>query len=120
MRYNADTGLGVPLFGGKTKGCKCCFSFKPANFNRGAIVMKATGMVRPVDTLGRIVIPREIRKMFDIKDGEDHFEIFVSDNQIVLKKYEPCCVFCSEVGDTVIMNDRIVCKNCIEKLQNLL
>ncbi len=82
--------------------------------------MKATGMVRPVDTLGRIVIPREIRKMFDIKDGEDHFEIFVSDNQIVLKKYEPCCVFCSEVGDTVIMNDRIVCKNCIEKLQKLL
>ena len=79
--------------------------------------MKATGMVRPVDTLGRIVIPREIRKMFDIKDGEDHFEIFVSDNQIVLKKYEPCCVFCSEVGDTVIMNDRIVCKNCIEKRQ---
>ena len=50
--------------------------------------MKATGMVRPVDTLGRIVIPREIRKMFDIKDGEDHFEIFVSDNQIILKKYK--------------------------------
>lgn len=81
--------------------------------------MKATGMVRPVDTLGRIVIPREIRKMFNIEDGKDHFEIFLSDSQIVLKKYEPCCIFCGEMAETVVLNDRIVCKNCIQKLQDL-
>lgn len=81
--------------------------------------MKATGMVRPVDTLGRVVIPREIRKQFDIVDGVDNFEIFVDGDKIILRKYQPSCIFCGEMDDTVNLNNHIVCKRCVEKLSDL-
>lgn len=48
--------------------------------------MKATGVVRRIDELGRIVIPKEIRKNFRIKEGEN-VEIYIDDNNIILKKY---------------------------------
>ena len=48
--------------------------------------MKATGVVRRIDELGRIVIPKEIRKNFRIKEGEN-IEIFIEDENIILKKY---------------------------------
>ena len=48
--------------------------------------MKATGVVRRIDDLGRIVIPKEIRRNLRIRDGES-LEIFVDDNNIVLKKF---------------------------------
>lgn len=50
--------------------------------------MKATGIVRKVDDLGRIVLPRELRRIKQINEG-DPIEIFVEDNLIVLHKYEP-------------------------------
>lgn len=81
--------------------------------------MKATGMVRPVDNLGRVVIPREIRKQFDITNGEDSFEIFVDEDKIVLKKYQPSCIFCGELNDTVTYNGHIVCRACAEKISEL-
>ncbi len=55
--------------------------------------MKATGIVRKVDELGRVVLPIELRNKFDIK-VKDPIEIFVDGSSIVLKKYEPNCVFC--------------------------
>ncbi len=55
--------------------------------------MKSTGIVRKVDELGRIVLPIEIRRTFDI-EIKDAVEIFVDDEYIVLKKYEPACIFC--------------------------
>lgn len=48
--------------------------------------MKATGVVRRIDELGRIVIPKEIRKNFRIKEGEN-IEIYIDDDNIILKKY---------------------------------
>ncbi len=50
--------------------------------------MKTTGVVRRIDDLGRIVIPKEIRKSLRIKDGES-LEIFLDNNNIILKKYYP-------------------------------
>ena len=50
--------------------------------------MKATGIVRPIDELGRVVIPKELRKVFQIKN-KDAMEIFVDDGMIDPKKYEP-------------------------------
>lgn len=50
--------------------------------------MKNTGMVRRVDSLGRVVIPKEIRKTLDLKEGEP-LEIYVERNELVLKKYSP-------------------------------
>ena len=79
--------------------------------------MKATGIVRKVDELGRVVIPIEIRNKFDIK-VKDPIEIFVDSNTIVLKKYEPNCVFCGNTKELVSYNDKLVCEKCIEKLNN--
>ena len=55
--------------------------------------MKAIGVVRKVDELGRIVIPVELRRNMDI-EVKDSLEIYTEDNCIILKKYEPSCIFC--------------------------
>ena len=49
--------------------------------------MRETGIIRIIDDLGRVVIPREIRKQFLIKEG-DQLEIFVNKDEIILKKYD--------------------------------
>ena len=54
--------------------------------------MKATGVVRRIDDLGRIVIPKEIRRNFKINEG-DSLEIFVDDGDIILKKYSFFWIF---------------------------
>lgn len=78
--------------------------------------MKATGVVRKVDTLGRIVIPMELRRTFDI-NVEDPLEIFVDGEQIILKKYQPACIFCGEGNDVVDYKGKKVCKHCLEELK---
>ena len=50
--------------------------------------MKATGIVRKVDELGRVVLPKEIRRTMSIKKG-DYIEIYIDKNQLILKKYSP-------------------------------
>ena len=55
--------------------------------------MKTTGIVRQMDSLGRIVLPIELRRTLDIAQ-KDSLEIYVEGNQIILKKYEPTCIFC--------------------------
>ena len=55
--------------------------------------MKATGIVRPVDPLGRVVIPVELRRSLNIKT-DDALEVYVDGDYIMLKKYEPACIFC--------------------------
>ncbi len=60
-------------------------------------MMKSTGIVRKVDELGRIVLPVECRRVMEIED-KDALEVFVEDNTIILKKYEPACIFCGESG----------------------
>lgn len=77
--------------------------------------MKSTGIVRTVDGLGRIVLPIELRRTLDIGD-KDSLEIFVEDNTIVLKKYEPACIFCNNVKDVVLYKGRNICTNCIKEL----
>jgi transcriptional pleiotropic regulator of transition state genes len=58
-------------------------------------IMKATGIVRKVDELGRVVIPVDIRRTMDI-EIKDGIEIFVDNDRIILMKYKPSyeCVFC--------------------------
>jgi len=54
--------------------------------------MKSTGIVRKVDELGRIVLPSELRNTLNIKE-KDPLEIFIEDSRIILRKYEPSCIF---------------------------
>ncbi len=79
--------------------------------------MKSTGIVRKVDTLGRIVLPIEIRKILDIKE-KDSIEIFIDTDKIVLQKYQPACIFCGNAEDVVYFNNKRVCSACIEKLKD--
>ena len=78
--------------------------------------MKSTGMVRKVDELGRIVLPIEIRKTLDIEQ-RDALEIFVDQDRIVLQKYQPACIFCSQVDNIVYFNGKRICASCLAKLK---
>ena len=80
-------------------------------------MMNSTGITRKLDELGRIVLPMEIRNKFNI-NPKDALEIFIDGDKIVLKKYEPCCIFCGNTSDNVLYHEKRVCKKCIEKLHN--
>ncbi len=77
------------------------------------------GVTRPVDKMGRVVIPKEIRKQLKVENDKDSFEIYMKGDMVVLKKYQPRCVFCKSLDDCVMYEGYTVCKECIEKLNNL-
>lgn len=79
--------------------------------------MKSTGIVRKLDELGRIVIPKEIRKKLEISQ-KDSIEIFIDGRSIVLKKFESGCIFCSNPKDLILFKDKLICKNCIKNITN--
>ena len=80
--------------------------------------MKSTGIVRKVDELGRIVLPIELRRTLDIA-GRDELEIYLDDDKVVLKKYEPSCIFCGSSCGLVSYHGRNVCMECIENMSNI-
>lgn len=77
--------------------------------------MKSTGIVRKVDELGRIVLPIELRRTLDIAE-RDSLEIYVDGSSIVLRKYQPACVFCDDAKDVISFKGKNVCQNCIQAL----
>lgn len=81
--------------------------------------MKSTGIVRTIDKMGRIVIPKEIRRVLKVDDEMDSFEIYMEDDRIVLKKYQPTCIFCGELGESIEVSGHTVCGKCIEKLYQM-
>lgn len=80
--------------------------------------MKSTGIVRKVDTLGRIVIPVELRRTLKI-DVEDSLEIYTEGESIILKKYEPACIFCGEARDVKQFSNKNICSSCISKIKGI-
>ena len=80
--------------------------------------MKSTGIVRKVDELGRVVIPIEIRNQFNIAE-KDPIEIYVDGSSIVLKKYEPNCIFCGNTENLINYNDKLICEDCSKKISKL-
>ena len=80
--------------------------------------MKSTGIVRQMDSLGRIVLPIELRRTLDIAQ-KDSLEIYVDETSIVLKKYEPSCVFCDNVRGLVPFNDKKICPECLAKIKDI-
>ncbi|MCF8001627.1 MAG: AbrB/MazE/SpoVT family DNA-binding domain-containing protein [Halanaerobiales bacterium] len=77
--------------------------------------MKSTGIVRKIDDLGRMVIPIELRKTMNI-NKKDPMEIFVDGDNIILRKYEPACIFCGSADDVIEFEGRTICGNCKEKI----
>lgn len=79
-------------------------------------IMKSTGIVRKVDELGRIVIPKELRTTLGI-DLKDPLEIYIEGDQIMFKKYEPGCVFCGNARDIEYFKGKNVCAECAAQLK---
>ncbi len=80
--------------------------------------MKSTGIVRQIDHLGRVVIPKELRNTLGIMD-KDPLEIFVEGDRIVLRKYHPTCIFCGEEENVTEYKDKLVCAECLSELSAL-
>ena len=80
--------------------------------------MKSTGIVRRVDELGRVVLPIELRNKFGITE-KDPMEIYVDGSSIVLKKYEPNCIFCGNSKKLVDYQGKLICEKCAEKIGKL-
>ena len=72
--------------------------------------MKSTGIVRKLDELGRITLPIELRRNLDVNE-RDPLEIFVDEDTIILKKYNPADIFTGEMDDLVEYKGKKVSKS---------
>ena len=77
--------------------------------------MKSTGISRPVDALGRIVIPKELRESLGIST-KDNLDISVEGDKIVLRKSGDTCVFCDEHDGLVTFEGKKICRHCLYTL----
>lgn len=77
--------------------------------------MKATGIVRKIDELGRIVLPVELRRTLHI-DDKSAVEIYTENNRIILKKHQPTCIFCGSSDALHTFSGQSVCTSCIRQL----
>lgn len=78
-------------------------------------MMKPVGVVRKVDQLGRIVLPKSLRKRYNMNEG-DPVEILVDGDQIILGKYKPRCVFCASVEGVAEYKEKPICQSCINEM----
>lgn len=79
--------------------------------------MKTSGIIRHIDELGRIVIPKEMRRTLEIA-AEDPVEIVMEGDSIRLKKYQTSCVFCGSSEDLSDFKGKTLCRTCLEELKN--
>ena len=77
--------------------------------------MRTFGIVRKIDELGRIVVPKEMRRSLSIENG-DEVEILFTEDGILVKKYIPYCVFCSGKEDLQPFEGKYLCRACREKI----
>lgn len=79
--------------------------------------MKRTGMTRPLDSLGRIVLPKEMRTTMEIDIG-DPLEFFIEDKTLMLRKYKSTnCTFCGAIETDTYFKDQFVCRDCASMLK---
>ena len=81
--------------------------------------MKSTGIVRKVDELGRIVLPIELRRTLGIEE-KDRIEIFVDGESIIVRKYQPACIFCDNAKDIINYKGKNICPDCIRAMNEKL
>ena len=79
--------------------------------------MRSLGIVRKLDKLGRLVVPKETRKMFNLNEG-DPVEIFTDGDKIIIKKYNPGCQCCGDMKDVKEYKGIKICKKCLNELNN--
>lgn len=86
---------------------------------KGEKMIKAIGIVRKVDELGRIVLPIELRKSMDIGELQP-VEIYVDGETINVKKYVPSCIFCGGVDNMKVIREKDVCNDCISEMKEII
>jgi transcriptional pleiotropic regulator of transition state genes len=79
--------------------------------------MKSTGIVRKIDSVGRFVVPIELRTTLDLGTN-DSIEIFTDEDKVILKKYQPACIFCGNADNVTYFKGKLICKDCLEELKN--
>lgn len=84
----------------------------------GIKMMKSTGIVRRIDGLGRITLPSELRKQFGLEE-KDCIEVFVDNNLIILKKYEPADVFTGVMDELIDYHGKKVSKKSIVEMATI-
>jgi len=77
--------------------------------------VKSVGIVRKIDELGRIVLPIELRRTLDLKE-KDSVEITAEGESIVLRKYQPNCIFCENSKNLIEYKGKLVCSRCVASL----
>lgn len=80
--------------------------------------MKATGIIRKVDELGRLVLPIEMRRILDIAE-KDAVEIYVEGESIILRKFQPFCVLCGSTDKLISYQGKRICAECVKNMQEL-
>ena len=80
--------------------------------------MKSTGMIRKLDELGRIVIPKEMRNSLNIEE-KDSIWIIVSGDTVILEKIEKNCILCNSTNKLIKYKDKLICQKCIEMLKTV-
>ena len=78
--------------------------------------MKATGIVRRLDDLGRIVLPIELRRTLNL-EIKDPVEIFTENDCVILKKFDPTCIFCGSSKEVTDFKGKTVCAGCVKELK---
>ncbi|MDF2651877.1 MAG: AbrB/MazE/SpoVT family DNA-binding protein [Paenibacillus sp.] len=82
-------------------------------------MLKATGIVRKIDDLGRVVIPIELRRNLGV-EIKDPIGIFTNGDSIVLKKYAPGCVLCTNIENVKPgPGGKLLCTSCISQIQSI-
>lgn len=80
--------------------------------------MKPAGVVRKVDQLGRIVLPKSLRKRYQMNEG-DPVEILVQGDHIILERYRPKCVFRGSMDGVSEFKERHICAQCMSEMNQL-
>lgn len=80
--------------------------------------MKDISITRPVDALGRIVLPKELRHSLNIS-SKDRLEIFIEDNSIILQKFSKECLICGSKENIMKFKDKTICTECIKDITDI-
>ena len=73
--------------------------------------MRSYGCVRKLDSLGRVVLPIELRNTMGLQEGTP-IEIYTDGNTIILKEYQPGCIVCGSMDGLTACKSKQICSDC--------
>ena len=87
------------------------------NLKKGCVFMNPAGFILKIDQLGRIVIPKPLRKKLELELG-DSIEVFNENDGIFLNKYCTSCSLCGSNDNIVTFQEKAICENCLNEIKN--